>query len=288
MKLNSFSKKEAFLFGWNTTKANFKFLTIILITLLTLNIASSIIRTIANQRTITIDQLSTLTDTPYHLFEDLINNKYIDKNGIFLQEFVVLRSDDELKIAPEYLSRKTEIYTKLQSINNEMPLEKTILYILLIPFWVISILTSIGAIKIALKLYNGQKPDFFDLFNNFSLFFKYLFSSIVYGLIVFGGMLLLVIPGIIWLLKFYFFNYLIVDKNLTPITALKQSAHITNGAKKELFVFSLVLGLLNLAGALCLIVGLLITIPISMLAMTFVYKKLLLKAEQNNPVSVEM
>ena len=136
-----------------------------------------------------------------------------------------------------------------------------------------------GLIKIALRFCDKEKGEFAELFSCFPLFFKYLFGSILCMLIVLGGMILLIIPGIIWSIKFQFFTYFIIDKGLGPIEALKRSSAITKGAKWDLFIFGLLLGLINLLGALCLLVGLFATIPTTIVAMAFVYRKLLAQTE---------
>ena len=131
-----------------------------------------------------------------------------------------------------------------------------------------------GLIKIALKFCDGQKGKFDDLFAHFHLFFKYLAGSILYSLITLAGTILLIIPGIIWGIKFQYFAYFIVDKGLGPIEALKASSAITQGVKWELFLFGLLLFLINLLGLICLIVGIFATIPTVIVAYAFVYRKL--------------
>ncbi len=91
-----------------------------------------------------------------------------------------------------------------------------------ITFGFLSMVIQMGLIRIALKLHDNEKGEFADLFSCFPLFFKYLFGSILYVLIAIGGMILLVIPGFIWAIKFSFFSYFIVDKGLGPIEALKK------------------------------------------------------------------
>ncbi|MEA3324328.1 MAG: hypothetical protein U9Q37_04220 [Euryarchaeota archaeon] len=68
---------------------------------------------------------------------------------------------------------------------------------------------------------------------------------------------------------------MIVDKGLGPIDALEKSSEITIGVKWDLFIFGILLGILNLMGFACLVVGLFVTIPVTMVAMAFVYRKLL-------------
>jgi len=145
--------------------------------------------------------------------------------------------------------------------------------------FILSILISMGLIKIALRFCDQEKGKFSDLFTSYPLFFKYLFSAILYGLIVLGGLILLIIPGIIWAIQFHFYDYFIVDKGVGPIEALKRSSAITKGVKWDLFSFILILGAINFLGALAFFVGLFITIPITMIAEAFIYRKLLAQTE---------
>jgi len=151
--------------------------------------------------------------------------------------------------------------------------------IMSIVFWVLDMVIQMGLIRISLRFCDNEKGEFADLFSCFPLFFKYLFGSILYGLIVVGGMILLIIPGIIWGIKFQFFSCFIVDKGVGPIEALKRSSAITKGAKWDLFLFNLLLGLINLLGAICLLIGLFVTIPTTMVAWAFVYRRLLAQTE---------
>lgn len=147
--------------------------------------------------------------------------------------------------------------------------------IIRIAAFVLSIIIGMGLIKIFLRFCDGEKGEFSDLFSCYPLFFKYLVGSILYGLIVSVGLILLIIPGIIWAIKFQFFDYLIVDKGLGPIDALEKSSEITRGVKWDLFIFDMLIGIINLLGFLCLLVGLFVTIPTTMVATAFVYRKLL-------------
>lgn len=145
--------------------------------------------------------------------------------------------------------------------------------------WVLYMIISMGLIKISLKFCDNEKGKFTDLFSSFPLFLKFLFGSILYELIILGGAILLIIPGIIWAIQFQFFSYFIIDKGFGPIEALKKSSLITKGAKWDLFLFGLLLGLINILGAICFLIGLFATIPTTIIAKAFVYRKLLSQAE---------
>lgn len=141
--------------------------------------------------------------------------------------------------------------------------------------WVLQMSASLGLIAIALKIHDNKKAQYSDLLSKIHLFIPYLFGSIVYGVIIFVGYLLLIVPGVIWSLKFQYFSYLMVDKNMGPIDAMKRSSRITKGHKWNLFLFGILLALINLAGLLALGVGLFLTLPTTFMASAFVYRKLL-------------
>lgn len=134
---------------------------------------------------------------------------------------------------------------------------------------------TMGFIRIALKFCDGEKAEFGDLFSCFHLLLKYAIGLILYVIVVTIGLILLIIPGIILAIKFSFFSYFIVDQEQGPIEALKNSSAITKGAKLDLFLFFLLLGLINLAGVLALGIGLFATVPTTMVAVAFVYRRLL-------------
>lgn len=153
-----------------------------------------------------------------------------------------------------------------------------IVIIISIATTIFRIIFDIGLINIALKINDKQKVEVEDLYSKYNLILKYLIASILYGLMVGLGLILLIIPGIYLALRFQFFSYLIIDKNLGPIEALKQSSKMTRGVKLQLLLFGIVSGLINMVGVLALIVGLILTLPTTAIAQAHVYRKLLAKA----------
>ena len=150
---------------------------------------------------------------------------------------------------------------------------------------IFQVIISMGLTTISLKLVDNTKPELGDLFSRLHLFFKYLGGYILFGLIVVGGLILLIVPGIVWALKFLLWSYLVIDRELGPIEALKKSAALTMGAKWDLFLFGLLLAGINLLGALALLVGLFATIPTSLVAGAHVYRTLLARAEASQAIS---
>jgi hypothetical protein len=140
--------------------------------------------------------------------------------------------------------------------------------------WILTTILSIGLIRITLKFVDGGTGTFNDLFSDFSPLLNYLLGSLLYGLIVVGGLVLLIVPGIVWAIKFGFYGYFIVDEKAGVMDALRKSSELTRNIKGDLLVFYLAIIGINLLGAICLGVGLLVSQPTAMLAMGYVYRKL--------------
>jgi len=144
--------------------------------------------------------------------------------------------------------------------------------------YVVNTIVAMGLIRISLEFVDKAKPKIRDVFY-YKPIVKYILVSLANGIIVLVGLILLIIPGIILAIRLQYATYLIVDKNLDPIEALKTSWKITRGHTWNLFFFGLLIGLVNILGALCLLVGLFVTVPLGMIAMASVYRKLLLQSK---------
>jgi len=140
---------------------------------------------------------------------------------------------------------------------------------------IFSIIVQIGIVKITLKVADGGTPVFDDLFSEIRLFWKYLGATLIYSLIVIAGLCLLIVPGIIWGIKFQFYRYLILDKGMGIMDAIRKSAEITNGAKWDLFLFGLICVGITILGVLAFGIGVFVSAPVVMIANAFVYRKLL-------------
>ena len=139
----------------------------------------------------------------------------------------------------------------------------------------LTIAINIVGIKIALKFCDNDEREIAQVISfTPSLYLRFAGGYILYSLLVAAGFVLLIVPGVIWMVKYQYVIYLIADKDTEIGDAFKRSAEITNGVKWELFAFLILLSLINLAGVICFFVGLLVTIPVTMVAMAFVYRKL--------------
>ena len=142
---------------------------------------------------------------------------------------------------------------------------------------IIGLSISIGLIRIALDFVDGKKPKVFDVFQTKSMI-NYFVVSMVTSIAILVGLILFIIPGIIIAIKLQLATYLVVDKNMGISDSLNKSWEMTKGAKFNLFLFGLLLALINLLGVICFVVGLIVTVPLTMVATAYVYRKLLAQA----------
>jgi hypothetical protein len=139
-----------------------------------------------------------------------------------------------------------------------------------------------GLIQFSLSLADGKEGkvgNFFPQWKHCLLFFL---ASILYFLLFTFGLLLFIIPGIIWGCRYALFPFLVIEKGMGPIKSFKESAKLTYGYKWDVF-FILVAGILiNVLGAFCLLIGLVATLPTTLIAKAVMYKLLLSKLPQES------
>jgi len=123
------------------------------------------------------------------------------------------------------------------------------------------------------KLVRGR-IEIGDFFKGFNFFVPSLIALIITGIFTFIGTLACIVPGIV-LASVYMFVYLfIVDRKMDFWPAIEACHAIGKKAWGQLTLFMLSLVLLQIAGALACLVGLLVTIPMLFAAVTVVYRDL--------------
>ena len=139
---------------------------------------------------------------------------------------------------------------------------------------IIGVYISIGIINVYLRIYRGERIEVKNLFLSWDIFWKSIIGGILVSLTVLVGFILLIVPGLIWMFTYYFYSYIIIEKAVGPIEAMKTSRKITVGDRWHLVGFTIVVVLANIVGAMIVGIGLLVSIPLTSLATVWVYKKL--------------
>lgn len=178
----------------------------------------------------------------------------------------------------------------IQSVLEESGATFVVLFVYIIFSIIIGLVISLWQIRVALDTVDGKQPTYDSMQQSFPLMGRAFTAQIFYGLIVMIGFLLLIIPGFIWMIKYQYVLYYVVDKNMTVFEALEESGKITKGEKWHLFIFGLAIGLVLLVGILALGVGILVAFPVVVVAQGYVYRQLqysLGKSETVTPPTIE-
>jgi hypothetical protein len=184
----------------------------------------------------------------------------------------------------------------MEAVKGSMPM---VFYTVSLLNYAAQIIFGVGMIRIALKITEGEEPKLSDILPTFSQAVRYLIANlfvlvaallvmfILFSLFnmsnpnfyandlnrylfwIFAGVPLLVLS-----LRFQFSTYFIVQTESPAIAALLKSYIITKGYLGKLVLLILLIIAINILGLLALGVGLLISIPVSILMITYMYRDL--------------
>lgn len=132
--------------------------------------------------------------------------------------------------------------------------------------------TTAGFQAACKKKLRGVKPQLADLFSGFEFFVPTLIAHIVISILIFIGSIFFIIPGLLAAAAFNFTFLFIIDKRMDFETAMRASHAVVKQDYFGYCLFIAALFLLNVLGLLCLFVGLLVTIPITLAAITVAYR----------------
>lgn len=140
--------------------------------------------------------------------------------------------------------------------------------------WIFGTLLQVVSLTYVLNLLGDKKTPLITRATDVMLILKVIAGTILTAIIFILGFILLIIPGIIFVIRLQFVPYFIIDKGAGPVEAVKKSWSATRGSFFSLLGLSLVLLLINLFGLILLAVGLLVTVPLTYIVIGWVYKKL--------------
>jgi len=125
-----------------------------------------------------------------------------------------------------------------------------------------------------MKKIAGRRAEFADLFKGFNYFIPTLVAMLLIGVFTMIGTVFCIIPGLVVAAALKFTYLFIVDKRMDFWPAMEASHAIVKQDYFGFTMFLILLFLVNVLGALCCIVGLLVTFPLSIAAITVAYKEI--------------
>ena len=131
---------------------------------------------------------------------------------------------------------------------------------------------EVGFLQVCLALYEGAEPTFADVFTHLALGPRFLAGQILYLLMTLIGLLLLIVPGAYLGLRYALFGFCMAAGETNLLRSFERSAILSSGMKLSLLWIIVFLCALNVLGASLLGIGLFVTVPLSVLMMTSVYR----------------
>lgn len=105
----------------------------------------------------------------------------------------------------------------------------------------------LGWVRILLDLYRTQSSGLSRLFSGFRYALTGAIAGLFYIFIVAGGLLLFIVPGIIWSIRFSLFSYFILEHNAGPIESLRLSYRTVKGYSWKIFTLWIIHVLVGVA-----------------------------------------
>ncbi len=132
-----------------------------------------------------------------------------------------------------------------------------------------------GLMLFLLKLARGEGAEIADIFRGGRYFGRMLLCTICFGIVVGLGFVACVLPGVILMLTYGVYQWVLVDRDPSGLLdALSQAKQVTNGHKLQLLVIGVAIMGINIAGMLACCVGYIFTIPFSNLIMAVAYLRM--------------
>lgn len=117
-----------------------------------------------------------------------------------------------------------------------------------------------GVKWVFLKAVRGERIEIRDIFSVFQKnYWNVVIANIVVGVIVGLGIVMLIVPGIIFACRLAFVPYLVVDKEMDVMDALRVSWDMTRGYGWQIFLMGFLAFWIVILGLICLVVGVFIS-----------------------------
>jgi len=176
------------------------------------------------------------------------------------------------------------------------------LFVISLGIAITSELLEFGFKKIALRSIRKVSFSYSDIFVSYSRGLRYLISLVAFNLLIFGLPLLILQAGLLvtgtnilvvagtltgsivmaimlglsgyLALLFHLYPYILLDRSGGILPTLEDAWTLTDDARFDLVIFYTVAVILNVVGLLIFGIGLLVTIPITIIAQADVYQQL--------------
>ena len=144
----------------------------------------------------------------------------------------------------------------IRSLDGQETAGGVVLSIFGIAYWLLLFAPiDYGSAFVFLKSVRGEQFEVKDMFLAFENYMNVVLANLLVSAIVAIGIFLLIVPGIIFACKLAFVKYLVIDRKMDPVEAVKESWRMTRGYAGKIFLMGLLAIPLFIAGLICMVVG---------------------------------
>ena len=136
---------------------------------------------------------------------------------------------------------------------------------------VVGYLINAALVRGALDEVDGRHPGL-GAFFRFANVGNVILASILVGVLTAIGFILFVIPGVIVAFLSWWTLHFVIDRDEQAVEGIRSSFRAISSQAGTLFLLALALIGINILGAILLGLGLLVTIPLSIIASTYAYR----------------
>ncbi len=138
-----------------------------------------------------------------------------------------------------------------------------------------------GAAYMFLKAVRDIRFEAKDIFDGFKNYLNVVLAALLAGSIIVAGIILLIVPGIIFACRLAFVPYLVMDKQYDPVKAVEESWRLTKGYGWTIFGMAMLAIPIVIGGLLALIVGVFVSLIWINAAFASMYQAVLEERAEN-------
>lgn len=138
---------------------------------------------------------------------------------------------------------------------------------------VVGVLVQAGIIRGALAIADGRKPELPEILATDKIG-PTLITAVIISAGTFIGMIFCILPGIVFAVMSSFALYFLLDRDVEPLDAVKASFSFVKNNIGQLVLLYLASIAAIIAGLIVCLVGVLVAIPVVILANTYAYRRL--------------
>ncbi|MEP0712534.1 hypothetical protein [Algoriphagus sp.] len=135
-----------------------------------------------------------------------------------------------------------------------------------------------GFYLVANRQSQNEYVDFQNYFDGFKYWWNLVTTNLISSIVIVLGILCFILPGIYLLIGYMFCLLFVIFGGFDFWTSMELSRRLVHTNWQKFFVFGLSLLLLNLVGFLALMVGLLVTVPMTYLSVYILFEELTIDA----------